>query len=182
MSAKKGSSEMSAFRAYILNSTQDAKVKADSAAKKVMEGTKDTVTTAKKTTKEVVQPRQLKPRLLQRRPLLLPRLQQRRLLRPPRPQQRRPPLLPKRQLPRKLLPRPASSCSSPARAFPMMLSWTMPRLHSSTPDTKHPRSRPSTSTSNRKSPWSTTSSMTSREASPSDLDYSSSLFFRDALS
>ena len=54
MSAKKGSSEMSAFRAYILNSTQDAKVKADSAAKKVMEGTKDTVTTAKKTTKEVV--------------------------------------------------------------------------------------------------------------------------------
>ena len=45
---------MSAFRAYILNSTQDAKVKADSAAKKVMEGTKDTVTTAKKTTKEVV--------------------------------------------------------------------------------------------------------------------------------
>ena len=53
MSAKKGSSEMSAFRAYILNSTQDAKEKADSAAKKVMEGTNDTVTTAKKTTKEV---------------------------------------------------------------------------------------------------------------------------------
>lgn len=45
---------MSAFRAYILNSTQDAKAKADSAAKKVMEGTNDTVTTAKKTTKEVV--------------------------------------------------------------------------------------------------------------------------------
>ena len=44
---------MSAFRAYILNSTQDAKEKADSAAKKVMEGTNDTVTTAKKTTKEV---------------------------------------------------------------------------------------------------------------------------------
>ena len=45
---------MSAFRAYILNSTQDAKAKADSAAKNEMEGTKDTVTTAKKTTKEVV--------------------------------------------------------------------------------------------------------------------------------
>lgn len=59
MSTKNEASEMSAFRAYILNSAKGTKEKADSAAKKatdtvknVKEGTKTTMTTVKKATEE----------------------------------------------------------------------------------------------------------------------------------
>ena len=59
-SAKNSSSEMSAFRAYILNSTKSAKTKAENAtdsvrstANTVKEGTKSTMSNVKKTTEEV---------------------------------------------------------------------------------------------------------------------------------
>lgn len=56
-SEKKGSEEMSAFRAYILNSakekTETAAEKVKSSAANVKEGTKTTMSTAKKTTEEV---------------------------------------------------------------------------------------------------------------------------------